>query len=48
MRFLSNTYLNATDNAQERDPSPADQPWKPLTDNDDDGGDQTTEVEPDL
>ncbi len=48
MRFPNHANLNATDNAQERNPSPADEPWEPLRNNDDDGGDQTTEVEPDL
>ncbi len=43
---LSTHPRNATES--ERDQSLAGEPWKPLNNNDDDGGDQTTEVEPDL
>ncbi len=49
MRWNNSTYSNAADSsAQERDPSLLDEPWKPLRDNDDDGGDHTTEVDPEI
>ena len=48
MRFPESARLHAVDNAQDRDARPEGEPWKPLTSNDDDDGDQTTDAEPDL
>ncbi len=52
MSVTSDSWINAADSADpaapERDRILTANGWGPLADNDDDGGDHTTEVEPDL
>ena len=45
MSFSSNAWTQAADTAPESEPG---KPWEPLADNDDDGGDHTAEVEPEI
>ncbi len=46
MSFASH-FTAAESNAPESDRA-LSKPWEPLSDNDDDGGDHTTEVEPEI
>ncbi len=49
MQFSSNNWLKTTDSASlEPDRDGTGKPWGPLADGDDDGGDRTTEVDPEI
>ncbi len=47
MSFTTNAWVKAADSTPESD-SALDKPWQPLADNDDDGGDHATEVDPEI
>ncbi len=44
MSFSSNAWDSTTPESDRT----LDKPWQPLADNDDDGGDHTTEVDPEI
>lgn len=46
MNFSNDTWLKAADATSQG--SDLGKPWEPLADNDDDGGDRTTQVDPEI